>query len=1171
MAKFIQKLLFTILTLFTAQSVYADDIDILEADRLYDANILFIMDLSGSMNYGLGYDYNAATGDPTRLEELTLAFNDIINNPKFDDINLGLATFSGIDEGNGKGHGITYPVKPLTGTTAQSILNSNGSFTHSTTSSYMPAATAAMQTRNYLSAFTADTSIWAADGSTPIVDALFEAALYFRSGNVHWGNYPPTDNRSAHPSSYTGVANSGSTYTENASCPVGDRVACSCGSSCGISELSSSGPGFVNSPIDTGGCTLNPTGRTTCLASAASCGTNTNCAPTSPNTVYCGAVTIAACQSANPTYENCSTYSHPIPNSNSEGQTTYTYETRVRCEEPRQQCDANASYSCPTTVTSCTKCPDTVTNNNPTYISPITEACPKNGIILLTDGAPTSNQTNGSSSLNSLLGTSSCAINDHDGNGTDDFSNYGRCGPEIAQFMASTDHADGTVGPVGNKIPDLSNDTGIQNVFTYTVGLSLNNASDIAYMKDIASNGQGAFVNTSTRGELTDAFINAITGIVGKARSFAAPTYSVDTSTLLSHGDEVYIPMFDRKGVVWPGNLKKFKLSTNGELLDKSNAIATDVDGNLLSTAQDLWSDATATGELTSGGAANKINPATRNILTDNIVSPATTGALIDLDTAVGNGAFGLSSSAADTSLKTDLVKFIKGSNPDDTPRNHMGDIIHSKPVKLNIAGLNNDVIFVGTNEGYLHAIKDTDGSEVFAYMPRELLLNIKDQFQENATPKHIYGVDGQLTLWLDESANTNSSQIGNNVLDIAGNERAYLFFGLRRGGTAYHALDVTDPANPVLKWKKAIGTGHSWSQPVITKVKDDANNYYDAVVVGGGYNEDVASGNELVGGNGVHIVRADNGADIWQTPTSSALAPNGSVANAVPAKIRVIDLDRNGLADRLYFGDTGGNIWRVDLNAGNYSATTSDYGKISKSKLYKVASLGAAGTDSIDRKFFEEPDVAVFRQAGKFVATIAIGSGDRTRPLDGSVDDRFFLLYDKQVMNEPLATTSLVTMDASTGGLKASSAVVTADLTSATFRGWHKSFSGTGEKVLATAVTFQNKVLFTTFATLTSTPDACNPSNTNESRLYIMDLLTGTVDTNIVVTTGEILGEPQINFGELKNKAGTATCNIGTDTDCKREITVRVGRAGPIALPVPAAGTPLPDAIPRIYWIDNE
>ena len=160
-------------------------------------------------------------------------------------------------------------------------------------------------------------------------------------------------------------------------------------------------------------------------------------------------------------------------------------------------------------------------------------------------------------------------------------------------------------------------------------------------------------------------------------------------------------------------------------------------------------------------------------------------------------------------------------------------------------------MIFVGSNEGFLHAINDSDGTEAFAYMPRELIKNIKNQYNKTITTKHIYGVDAPVTLWIDESyqsdaTNTDADvkKIGNGILDA--NERAFIFFGLRRGGKAYYALEVTNPDSPQLLWSNTFGSGDSWSQPVLKHLKWKPNSTEKPVLVfGGGYSED-ATGAEI-------------------------------------------------------------------------------------------------------------------------------------------------------------------------------------------------------------------------------------------------------------------------------------------------------------------------------------
>jgi len=211
----------------------------------------------------------------------------------------------------------------------------------------------------------------------------------------------------------------------------------------------------------------------------------------------------------------------------------------------------------------------------------------------------------------------------------------------------------------------------------------------------------------------------------------------------------VYVPVFDREiGTgLWPGNLKKYKINENGVLLDADNNPALDnTTKALLDEAKDLWATTDSTDAIRSGGAANKIVPGVnRKVYTDNGTDE------ILITTNIPNIDFGLTDSTEDTNLKADLVTFIRGTDPsDNSARNHMGDIIHSKPVQLSYNPLDEDDV--------------TNGTEAYAYMPRELLKNINKQYSQSATD-HIYGVDGPITLWLDES-NSSPLKVGNGILD---------------------------------------------------------------------------------------------------------------------------------------------------------------------------------------------------------------------------------------------------------------------------------------------------------------------------------------------------------------------------------------------------------------------
>ena len=1188
--------MFTLLKKFLSASVLlglsaiatADDIDIVEEGSLKDANILFIMDLSGSMNWSLTNDKEPKGSNPSRLDVLRDAFQLIVADKDFNETNFGLSVFSGDaidDDGKDVAHGIVFPVSPLIGKSAQDSLNQNDDgFIHKG-SSYMPAVPSVTSpdiytTREYLSLLAADTNIWDAGGKTPIVDALYEATQYFRADEVKWGRFPADDVRSAHPSTYSGSL-SASTSKVTPACTAADLITVpkgTAGSSCltsYVNETRTDSTGGLN-------CIVNTGNTATCAEGVSSCGLGTNCAlqTATPVTRVCSPSieTIAACMTANPTYHSCVENSTSSCTTNDEGQTVCVGSTTVVCKEDvaHYQCDAVDNYTCDYPVETCTKCPDDIiqtnVNGSARYTSPIVSECPKNGIILLTDGEPTEN--NSAADVATLIGTYA--------NSCDSVSDDGRCGPELAEFLYNEDQADGsTVG--------ANNVAGKQNVATYPIGLALDSDAE-SYMQNIADKGQGKpagggiFINATSGAQLTAAFKNAIMSIAdAKARSFSSPTYSIDTSTLLNHGEFVYVPVFDQDATGWPGNLKKYKL-VNGVLIDADGSPAIDADGALKDTAKDFWSATASDDAVLSGGAANKLKkPDDRKIYTDigltTFPADLTAYKLKDSNNNIDKLSLGDASMTDD--YRKDLIKFIRGEKSDGSQRNFMGDIIHSKAVQLEMSN-GRKLIFVGSNEGYLHAINDyadeTDaknGTEAFAFMPGELLKNIKRQYTNDSSDGHIYGVDSPLTVWIDERTSTDAVKVGNGILDAG--EKAYLFFGLRRGGKSYYALEVTNPDSPQLVWKiDSASAGfanlaNTWSQPVLAMLKwaDSQDKPEPALIFGGGYSED-ASDIEVPGeGNAVYVASALDSAYtakkagdfIWSTKTAeanSSFSPDGAITNAIPSRIRVLDVDRNGSADKLYFGDTGGNLWRVDLNDSNFNTVTTDDNDISKAKLYKFANLGGAAPN---RKFFEEPDAAIFRQGGKLVASIAIGSGSRPTPLDITSSDKFFVLYDKEVLGARTAST----LGLSDAGLINSSSLTPAKTLAPGYKGWYKDLTdANGEKVLSTAVTYQNKVMFTTFQTAPVVTGQCGP--TNSSRLYIMDLQSGAVNINVQAAKGQILGTPQIIFEGLEGSGTGGVCAKG---DCKPKKAVRIGG---VTIPLPlAAGAAASDALPRVYWLDND
>jgi len=1140
--------------------VFADDIDIFNAEKpAANSNILFVMDVSVSMDWEV--DSDTVPSDPanSRMSILRNALSTLLTDPDMVDINVGLSSYAGdstVATTSQTAHGISYPIASIDAD-ADTVLDSNPLFDHPGTS-YLP-ATGGVTTRGYLQAIS---NTWVPYGGTPLVDSLFEAALYFRGEQTNWGRHDPSKIRAAHPSTYVGLLQDITTSTTTYQC---NMEACS-GTSCNATKTCNTNTqtNYCSTATCGTSCTGPETVRKTCSSSETSCGNGENCSEELIYSATRNCITNSAylCQSVHPTWYDCKSVSstscttscpeeiydefgscvNPVEDCNT--------SQHQQCKEDinRYVCDADR-YQCTTEVESCQHevCGNVTTNTteltgDAKFVSPIKEECATNAIILLSDGSPSLNFS--STLISNMIGS---GYHNNCDTGTDE----GRCGVELATFLANEDNS--------------SSVDGDQFVNLYTIGFALGNNPDATdYLKALASAGNGDFSPASTADSLVRAFKDAISGVNKKVRLFSSPTYTINSSSRLSHGNIVYLPVFNRESSpVWSGNLKKFKLNNAGDLLDVDGQKIMDDTGQVRADAKDLWATAIPDHAVKGGGAANMIpDPDDRVVYTDNGKNGSSAALRTLTEKNVSNMQLGLSKTDDESSVlkakRISLINFIKGKNDDGTTRHHMGDIIHSKPVLVNYdSRVKGGLIFVGTNEGYIHAINDLDGTEAFAYMPSELLKNIKIQYDGVATD-HPYGVDSEITVWFDDKNHNGIVEKGDKVI---------LLFGLRRGGKAYYALDVTDPGSPKLKWKITPGTsgfsdlGFSWSKPKLAKVKvkKTDSTLTPVVIFGGGYVDD----NGLLSGGITEADDSGTGADVYIVDANdgATIHKKIQVGHAVPADIRIMDIDRNGADDRLYFADTGGNVWRVDL----------DYGDISDAQTYHFAELGGASTPK--RKFFNEPDVAFFRHGAKYINTISIGSGERPQPLDTTNDDRFFVLIDEHpfTIQDPTKADPEITL----------TNLVAAPLTSVTElnnkKGWHLDLLNPGitaEKVLSNAITFENKIIFTTFGigTASSVPvDKCDASSSNKARFYVLDLLTGKAVLNLddvsgvdqsTWTRGDISDTPQIYFGTPKAKNRVDDC---ATHDCIVPKSIVPPLGNPVAAPSPL------QKLPRVYWLDRE
>ncbi|WP_116367366.1 pilus assembly protein [Parahaliea mediterranea] len=346
-----------------------------------------------------------------------------------------------------------------------------------------------------------------------------------------------------------------------------------------------------------------------------------------------------------------------------------------------------------------------------------------------------------------------------------------------------------------------------------------------------------------------------------------------------------------------------------------------------------------------------------------------------------------------------------------------LGALFHSRPLALRYAGSGTNApqvrVFVGSGGGLLHAFDGSDGAaaspraEAFAFVPRELLAAQKPQ-RHSAPPLYsqaFYGVDGSpAPLLLDRN--------GDGQIQPADGDRALVYFGLRRGGAAYYALEVSDPAAaPVLRWKilpagDFAELGLSFATPLVGRVQFDGRPR-QVVILSGGYDGGRDSASDPIGkdagraadtrGNALFIVDAFSGELLWKAVAgagrgSDTRFEHPALQHGIPSPPAALR-DSRGLIYRLYVGDSGGNVWRIDLPPGQGEGYRRQHWSVTR-----LAALGEAGASG-DRRFFHPPDIVRSRDAeGRPFDGVLIASGNRAAPLSTAVQDGLFYLRDYAV-----------------------------------------------------------------------------------------------------------------------------------------------------------------------------
>lgn len=484
-------------------------------------------------------------------------------------------------------------------------------------------------------------------------------------------------------------------------------------------------------------------------------------------------------------------------------------------------------------------------------------------------------------------------------------------------------------------------------------------------------------------------------------------------------------------------------------VVDSTNTEALDSENQIKDSSQSKWSSQPDGKQIDKGGVGEKLlkREKPRKIMTF----------LGDTNLSSASNSFDVSNEKLTSEIlgvseteREKLILFIHGYDSygkRDKKGNLkkrrwlLGAIVNSRPLVIPYEN-SKSVIYVGSNDGMLHAFDNKTGEELWAFIPDVLLSRLKELPQSRGIK---YFVDGSTKAYITKT-------------------QKIMVFGLGRGGNFYYALDITMPESPKLLWKigpESAGfseLGQTWSNPQFGKVKH-GNSTKIACIFGGGYdesNDHRKKASEDKKGRAVYIADLLTGEQIWRWDYGR----DSNMKYCIPSDVSRVDLNGDGIIDRLYVGDLGGRLWRFDLKGSDPKDWT---GRVTFNSNYSF--MGSS-----KRKIFSRPEVTIEKEG---YTVVFFGTGDRENLLDKTETDRFYAIIDKGKENT-LTEEHLADLTKSFG----------TNENLGNKEGWFISLINPGEKVLSSPVIAFGVIYFTTFT----------PSKDIEgiSRLYALNFRTG-------------------------------------------------------------------------------
>ncbi len=532
-------------------------------------------------------------------------------------------------------------------------------------------------------------------------------------------------------------------------------------------------------------------------------------------------------------------------------------------------------------------------------------------------------------------------------------------------------------------------------------------------------------------------------------------------------------------------------------------------------------------------------------------------------------------SASTSDNFGADRLNFIRGDHSNEVSRfrdrdgQRLGDIVNSGvaysgapssaiqsttyPAFLELNKNRKTAVFVGANDGMLHAFDASNGDELFGYIPSWLGSRLSALTSKKYLDNH--------QAYVDASPSVAEAQVGSDWKTV-------LVGGTGAGGRGVFALDVTDPtqfsASKVM-WEFTsaddIDLGYVVGRPQILKFRTSAPDAttptykWFAVVASGvnNYVRDNAGNFSTTGRPALFLL------DLAKTAGTAWTLGTNYYKISLPVDVSLSASKATGLLNfkatlgaqqevsKLFMGDLHGNLWKLDFRS--LGSTNWNIGKLSAFgdtggnpfPLY-IAKDGLGNVQPISAAPF------LVRGEGQESIYVAFGTGKYLEGTDRSstAANSFYMVHDDgtRTADSTGTPTSAVTgrsrlqggtFDSETGRIDVSAFVwgrPASDTDTTQRSGWYFDFPNSGERQVFASLLRGDTLVFSTLIPDQGTSASnCSPAG-GGGREYRLDVNTG--DGTSSVSTVGLLG------ASMAMDVEAATVFTTTDSTGRRTRTIK-------------------------------